>query len=386
MAENTNTVKEIISPLPGKRCYAIRGTSFTVHEKYQLLKAVGVGAYGVVTAAIDTETGQKVAMKKVSGVFDNLTDAKRVLREIRLMRALDHDNILSLYDLEAPATVESFNEIYMASPLYDKDLSKILDSSVELSDEHNQYFVYQILCALKYLHSASVMHRDLKPANILIQESCDLAICDFGLARYVDETDDAQQGMTEYVVTRWYRAPELVLTSEYTNAVDLWALGCIMGDLLGRKVLFPGKDFKNQVEIICGILGKPTEEDTKHVTSSRARKFLSKLPDTEGVDFSALFPNANPDAIDLMEKLLKFNPDKRMTAEQALEHPYVREFHDAEFEACATDQINMSQIEPRNESGTSLSKGDLRRMMLAEIFHYRPDAEIFKNNPELVPQ
>ncbi|KAI0564811.1 Mitogen-activated protein kinase 5 MPK5 [Gracilaria domingensis] len=230
------------------------------------------------------------------------------------------------------------------------------------------------------------MHRDLKPANILIQESCDLSICDFGLARYVEEVDEGQQGMTEYVVTRWYRAPELVLTNEYSNAVDLWAVGCIMGDLLGRKVLFPGKDFKHQVEIICEILGKPSEEDIKHVTSSRARKFLSKLPESAGVDFSNLFPNANPHAIDLMERLLKFNPDKRLTAEEALEHPYLKEFHDPEFELVATDQIDMSQIEPRVEGGRSLSKDDLRRMMLEEIYHFRPDADIFKNNPGLMPK
>lgn len=230
------------------------------------------------------------------------------------------------------------------------------------------------------------MHRDLKPANILVQESCDLSICDFGLARYVEENDDVCNGMTEYVVTRWYRAPELVLTREYTNAVDLWALGCIIGELLGRKALFPGKDFKHQVEIICEILGKPSEEDSEHVTSSRARRFLDKLPETECVQFSSLFPDANPEAIDLMEKLLKFNPKKRLTADEALEHPYVKEFHDAEYEKCATNHIDMSKIEPSNEKGGPLTKTDLRRMMLEEIYHYRPNAEIYKRHPELIPQ
>lgn len=235
-------------------------------------------------------------------------------------------------------------------------------------------------------NSASVLHRDLKPANILIKESCDLSICDFGLARYVEDNDAMQKGMTEYVVTRWYRAPELVLTHEYTNAVDLWAVGCIMGDLLGRKVLFPGKDFKNQVETICAILGKPSDEDMKHVTSTRARKFLEKLPDCEGQCFQEMFPDANPDAIDLMEKLLKFNPGGRLTADEALRHAYVKEFHDEEFEVGAADCVDMSAIEPRTEDGSALTIAAVKRMMLGEIYKYRQDAEIFVKHPELAPQ
>jgi len=228
-----------------------------------------------------------------------------------------------------------------------------------------------------------VLHRDLKPANILLQESCDLSICDFGLARYAE---GEQRGMTEYVVTRWYRAPELVLTQDYTSAVDLWALGCIMGDLLGRKVLFPGKDFKHQVETICQILGKPCESDIQHVTSRRARKFLAELPDSTPVPFTQLFPDANPLALDLMKGLLRFDPSERLTAAQALQHPYVSGFHDEEFERNAGAKVDLSSIEPRRADGGDLSAQDLKRMMLGEIYHIRPDAKVFTQHPDLIPR
>jgi serine/threonine protein kinase len=123
---------------------------------------------------------------------------------------------------------DNFNEIYIITPLYDKDLDKILQSGIEVSDEQIRYIVYQMLCALQYVHSASILHRDLKPANCLIQDSCDVAICDFGLARYVNPGDSGGNEMTEYVITRWYRPPELVLSHDYNNSVDIWALGCVL--------------------------------------------------------------------------------------------------------------------------------------------------------------
>lgn len=293
--------------------------------------------------------------------------------------------ILPLYDMEEPESLETFHEVYMVLPLFDKDLSKIIESDLQLSDDHNRYFIYQILCALKYLHSASVMHRDLKPANILLKESCDLSLCDFGLARYVEENGDLKKGMTEYVVTRWYRAPELVLTHEYTNAVDLWAVGCIMGDLLGRKVMFPGKDFKHQVETICAILGKPSQSDYHHVTSGRARKFLEKLPDTSGVPMDQLFPHAPSDALDLMSKLLQFAPAKRLTAEQALQHAYVADFQDEMCEKTAQQSVDMSKLEPRSGDGKPLSADQLKYLMLMEIYKFRPNAPIYTKNPQLRP-
>jgi serine/threonine protein kinase len=233
--------------------------------------------------------------------------------------------VLPLSDMEDPPT-EDFDEIYMYSPLFDRDLSRVISSGAALADEHVKYFVWQMCCGLHYIHSASILHRDMKPANCLVTTSCDLALCDFGLARYVDARDDVGGAMTEYVVTRWFRPPELVLTQMYTAAVDMWGLGCIFAQLLGRKPLFPGRDFKDQVEVICSIIGKPTEEQMAHIDSPRAREFVSKLPDVPPVSFKALFPDAPDDALHLLAGLLRFAPGERLTAAEALKHPYLEEY------------------------------------------------------------
>ena len=167
--------------------------------------------------------------------------------------------IIAIKDIMVPPNVASFNDVYIVYELMDTDLHQIIRSSRPLSDDHIQYFVYQLLRGLKYIHSANVLHRDLKPSNLLLNANCDLKICDFGLAR----TGGGERGeYTEYVVTRWYRAPELLLTcSEYTAAIDVWSVGCILAELLGRKPLFPGKDYVNQLHLITKLLGTPSEED-----------------------------------------------------------------------------------------------------------------------------
>ena len=202
-----------------------RRSLFEIDEKYVPIKPIGKGAYGVVCSAKDSETGEKVAIKKIANAFDNVTDARRTLREIKLLRRLQHENIVLLKDIMKPPSASDFNDVYLVYELMDTDLHQIVRSSQGLSDEHTQYFLYQILRGLKYVHTAKVLHRDLKPSNLLLNANCDLKICDFGLAR-----TDAERGfMTEYVVTRWYRAPELLLSCEdYSASIDIWSVGCIL--------------------------------------------------------------------------------------------------------------------------------------------------------------
>lgn len=225
----------------GKHAFECGGQTFVVDDKYEFIKQIGHGAYGVVCSAINKKSGAKVAIKKVANAFDDLIDAKRIVREIKLLKFFDHDNIIALVDLPRPEAKTGFNDIYIITDLMETDLHRVIYSKQELSDEHIQYFAYQILRGLLYIHTANVIHRDLKPSNILLNKDCDLKICDLGLARGYENEEEFK---TEYVITRWYRAPEVILNaSEYTKAVDIYAVGCIIAELLGRTPLFPGEDY-----------------------------------------------------------------------------------------------------------------------------------------------
>jgi len=246
-------------------------------------------------------------------VFDDPIGAKRVLREVKLLRHFKHENVVGLYDLIQPPhddEPDTFNDIYLALDLMDTDMGRIIDSDQPLSDKHIQFFIYQTLCGLKYIHSAGVIHRDIKPGNLLLNADCELKICDFGLARGIAKTET--QLFTTYVVTRWYRAPEVLCAcKEYDMKIDVWSVGCILAELHGREPLFPGEDYLSQLELIFSILGTPTEEDLKFITNPRAVNWIQRLKKTfPKIPFSRVYSNVNPLAIDLMEKMLVFNPKK----------------------------------------------------------------------------
>uniref|UniRef100_A0A5B6ZS35 Mitogen-activated protein kinase n=1 Tax=Davidia involucrata TaxID=16924 RepID=A0A5B6ZS35_DAVIN len=301
--------------------YNVLGDLFQVYAKYTPpIHPVGRGAYGIVCCAKNSETKEEVAIKKIGNAFDNRIDAKRTLREIKLLCHMDHENIIKIKDIIQPPEMEKFNDVYIVYELMDTDLHQIICSSQALTDDHCQYFLYQLLRGLKYIHSANVLHRDLKPSNLLLNANCDLKICDFGLARTTSETDF----MTEYVVTRWYRAPELLLNcSEYTAAIDIWSVGCILMEILKREPLFPGKDYVQQLGLITELLGSPEDSDLGFLRSDNARKYVQQLPHISKQPFSQKFPDESPIAIDLAEKMLVFDPSKRITVEEALNHPFL---------------------------------------------------------------
>nr|CAG8530391.1 8101_t:CDS:10 [Entrophospora candida] len=190
---------------------------------------------------------------------------------------------------------------------------------------------YRELKLLKHLKHEN------KPSNILINENCDLKICDFGLARIQDPQ------MTGYVSTRYYRAPEIMLTwQKYDVAVDIWSAGCIFAEMLEGKPLFPGKDHVNQFSIITELLGTPPEDVIKTICSENTLRFVLSLPQREKVPFSEKFTNADPDALDLLEKMLVFDPIKRINAEQALSHKYLEQYHDESDEPIADEVFDWS--------------------------------------------
>ena len=257
------------------------------------------------------------------------------------------------------------------------DLHRIIYSRQELSDDHIQYFVYQILRALLYLHSANVLHRDLKPSNLLLNSNCDLKVCDFGLARGLD-VDNME--LTEYVVTRWYRAPEIMLScQEYTKAIDVWSVGCIFAELMGRKPLFPGDDYIHQLQIISDVLGTPEDDDLSFVTSDKARRFMKSQAFKQKVPFSTLYPikpdgsGANPVALDLLDQMLQFNPAKRIDVKAALAHPYLESLHNPDDEPECKEEFDFSF------EGATLSKELIQELIFAEMCHFHED-----KRPELI--
>lgn len=296
-------------------------TRWEVPDRYQELTAVGTGAYGQVCAAKVADA--KVAIKKLSRPFDSNIHAKRTYRELRLLKHMQHDNVIGLIDCFQPSqSFESFKDVYFVTNLMGADLNSILKTQ-SLSDDHVQFLVYQILRGLKYIHSAGIIHRDLKPSNLAVNEDCELKILDFGLAR------STELEMTGYVATRWYRAPEIMLNwMHYNQTVDIWSVGCIMAELLTGKTLFPGTDHIDQLTRILCFCGTPDAKTLTKITSDEARAYIRSLPHMKAKDFKQYFPGANPLAVDMLERMLRLDSEQRPSAEQALCHPYFSQYSD----------------------------------------------------------
>jgi len=301
----------------------INRTEWEVPERYQMLTPVGSGAYGQVCSAVDSKYGVKVAIKKLARPFQSAVHAKRTYRELRMLKHMNHENVIGLLDVFHPSTsLADFNQVYLVTHLMGADLNNIVRTQ-KLSDDHVQFLVYQILRGLKYIHSAGIIHRDLKPSNIAVNEDCELKILDFGLAR------PTENEMTGYVATRWYRAPEIMLNwMHYNQTVDIWSVGCIMAELLTGRTLFPGTDHIHQLNLIMEILGTPHAEFMAKISSESARNYIQSLPPLKKKDFKDVFKGANPLAIDLLEKMLELDAERRITAEQALAHAYLAQYAD----------------------------------------------------------
>lgn len=346
--------------------FMVCGAPFTIPKHYQLIKVCGRGAYGIVIAATDTLSGGNVAIKKVIDCIWHPHQLKQILREARLIRHMSHENVLSLMDLIPPPSYADFRDVYMTVDLMEMDLHRIIYSKEVLLDDHIRYFLYQILSGLSHMHKAGVLHRDLKPSNLLINSDCLLKICDLGLARSKEAED---VGMTEYVVTRWYRAPELLLGSAYGDGVDLWAAGCIFAEMLGRKPLFPGETYVHQLQLIMNVLGVPEEHSFKEnpmANKLKGRQLLSRTQAVAGIDVSTMFPNANPEALDLLWKMLIFDVEKRITVEEALHHPYLAAYYDEERENRPVEVFQSFDLD-------DLDENDLKELMFKEICHFHPE-------------
>lgn len=346
--------------------------TFEVGDEYDVIETIGTGAYGVVSSARRRDTGQQVAIKKIPNAFDVVTNAKRTLRELKILKHFKHDNIIGIKDILKPTVpYGEFRSVYVVLDLMESDLHQIIHSSQPLTLEHVRYFLYQLLRGLKYIHSANVLHRDLKPSNLLVNENCELKIGDFGMARGLGaDPRHAKAFLTEYVATRWYRAPELLLSlHRYTRAIDMWSVGCIFAEMLGRRQLFPGRNYIHQLQLIMAVLGTPPAAVMAAIGAERVRAYIQSLPPRPAVPWESLFGDADAEALALLGRMLRFDPRDRVGVGEALRHPFLAKYHDPEDEPECVPAFDFA-FERR-----ALTKEDIKAAIVAEIedFHARRD-------------
>ncbi|XP_023763680.1 mitogen-activated protein kinase 15 isoform X3 [Lactuca sativa] len=346
-------------------------TEYGEGSRYKIEEVIGKGSYGVVCSAYDTHLGEKVAIKKINDIFEHVSDATRILREIKLLRLLRHPDIVEIKHILLPPSRREFRDIYVVFELMESDLHQVIKANDDLTPEHYQFFLYQLLRGLKYIHTANVFHRDLKPKNILANADCKLKICDFGLARVAFNDTPTAIFWTDYVATRWYRAPELCgsFFSKYTPAIDTWSIGCIFAELLTGKPLFPGKNVVHQLDLMTDLLGTPSPEAIARIRNEKARRYLSSMRKKKPIPFSQKFPNADPLALRLLERMLAFEPKDRPTAEEALCDPYFKNLAKVEREPSAQPVTKMEfEFERRR-----ITKEDVRELIYREILEYHPN-------------
>lgn len=382
--------------------------------KFNLEKLVGQGSYGQVCVATQIKDGKQVAVKRVVGAFDSLRNALSIIREVRILATLPrHNNIVNLLDVRTPLENPSDNaDVFLIFEKVSTDLEKVLASNQYFTGSHIKWISFDLLQGLRWLHSAGVVHRDLKPANCLMEVNpVSLKICDFGLARTlprqylqrsvslktIDDDDEKdshkvlkvkpplRRQMTTHVSTRWYRAPEILLrTPTYDSSIDMWACGCVLADLLSmektsvkcysdRRPLFPGgasdqsphtmddiEPGDDQLATIVRVVGCSALDVMALSSSTEMAHRLEaakRAAPTGRRTFTALYPGAEKDAVDLLENLIKMDPTQRYSADQCLDHTYLTPIRGTGDLLAPPDVLNSVDPEP------SLDLPQIRRLI-----------------------
>lgn len=310
-------------------------SDFTVPKRYRDLQFLSAGAQGTVVSATDDITHQRVAIKKMQQPFIMTMSAKRAYREFMLLASIKHPNIIRLHSAYSPQDKEdNFKEVYLVMELMSHNLHEVV-SRLKLDHKTLSFFVYQTLCAINHLHKTGIIHRDLKPSNMVVDEKCVLKVLDFGLARKA--TFDSAVRMSDYVVTRYYRAPEIILGMPYTEKVDIWSVGCIFAEMINHHVLFLGRDKIDQWTKIVSIMGTPGQSFIQRLAPAAAN-YVNSLPIMHPKRVEEYIPDDNflsntenaqahltaNDARRLLSKMLVIDPDQRYSVNEALNDPYVK--------------------------------------------------------------
>lgn len=320
-------------------------------ERYKILKNVGDGTYGVVFKAINTANGEICAIKKMKTKFKSWDECLS-LREIKSLRKLSHNNVIKLKE-----AFRVNDELHLVFEFLDENVYQLIkDRADPLPETRIRSIICQVLQGLEYMHKHGFFHRDLKPENLMVSnEIC--KITDFGLAREIR----SKPPFTDYVSTRWYRAPEILLRStNYNSPVDIFALGCIMAELYMLRPLAPGSNENDQMLKLCSVLGTPSMNiwpEGYKLASQMGYRF----PQCQPINFNSLMPSASYDAIQLMTKMLSWDPQKRPTAAECLEHPFfatgVFAMEDSRFSSDAVQRTGSKWSHGSSRIGGNSSKG-----------------------------
>lgn len=284
-------------------------------KHFEEIKVLGDGAFGVVTKCRNLDNDQFVAIKKMKAKYNSFEECLQE-KEVKSLRKIKHENVEKLLQV-----FRENDHLYLVFELLDESLLKTMSKRTQpFSNEEVRYIMGQIFPGLNIIHKQGFFHRDMKPDNLLWSQDGVLKIADFGLAREIR----SRPPYTEYISTRWYRAPEIILRHPFYNSpVDIWAAGAIMAELYMLKPIFPGSSETDQMYKICSVLGNPTMETWPDGVKLAAKTGF-KMGNGYHTSLQQLMPNASPEAIDLMTQLLQFDPSKRPSASQALTHPFFK--------------------------------------------------------------
>ncbi|PIC40080.1 hypothetical protein B9Z55_011554 [Caenorhabditis nigoni] len=354
-----------------------RMTSLKEFPRFPSTRFTGIGVSGSfhdqMIYAYDVQNQRRVLMKPF--LLDTESNSRRTLRELKLLSNFRHAHVVSIEEFVGSETVGSLKDIYIVQCLMETDLYKLLKTH-KLSNYEVCYFLYQILCGIKYIHSANVLHRDLRPSNLQLSGK-NLKISGFKYACVMSPQLQPKSllELTEKN-TCWYTAPEILLDSkEYTEANDIWSVGCIFAELFKNRPIFPGQDQLDQLNMILAVVGAPSNEDLQCIINDKARCYLISLPHKPKQPWSRLYPGADPRALDLLDKMLKFNPPNRIITDHALANTYLQDHSNP-----ANETNSKIKFGPKMEYN-DVSKERLKELIWeeAEALHKRVMAEQARN-------